>query len=98
MMENEIILPKENLDMAAADREQATKEMTNKDQGEVNREENLEEKLTTVLEALEKNLEEAIKEGIKTEEIKTEEIKEQPAEVIPGIIKDEEIKRVTGNL
>lgn len=92
MMENEIILPKENLDMAAADREQATKEMTNKDQGEVNREENLEEKLTTVLEALEKNLEEAIKEGIKTEEIKTEEIKEQPAEVIPGIIKDEEIK------
>lgn len=87
MMENEIILPKENLDMAAADREQATKEMTNKDQGEVNREENLEEKLTTVLEALEKNLEEAIKEGIKTEEIK-----EQPAEVIPGIIKDEEIK------
>ena len=92
MMENEIILPKENLDMAAADREQATKEMKNKDQGEVNREENLEEKLTTVLEALEKNLEEAIKEGIKTEEIKTEEIKEQPAEVIPGIIKDEEIK------
>ena len=87
MMENEIILPKENLDMAAADREQATKEMTNKDQGEVNREENLEEKLTTVLEALEKNLEEAIKEGIKTEEIK-----EQPAEVILGIIKDEEIK------
>jgi hypothetical protein len=85
MMENEIILPKENLDMAAADREQATKEMTNKDQGEVNREENLEEKLTTVLEALEKNLEEAIKEGIKTEEIK-----EQPAEVILGIIKDEE--------